>query len=445
MSVIQRLRGLRKGELGGLAGDSAYVAVWQGANGVADLAQIALISRALGVEEFGRFAIIVSLVLLVDRFFDVRVGVAATTFGAQALEGEPRRAVGVFQLSYLIDAATGLLAFVVVAALALPLGPQLAGEGSEWIALVYATSLLVGTLDDSSLAVLRLLDRYRLLAGYTVVIELLRVALIAVAVLVFESLVAVAAALVIQRLILTGAGLFVAARSIRAATGEPLFGRRRLDLVRDLRRPVLRTVMATNFVSYGRLTQTQLPTLLLGALSGPLQAGLYKIGMAVGAGIGKFADPPYIALLPRMSRFFAAGDRARAGRLVRESSRISVPLMLALFGLVVLLASPILALVGGDDASGATGALVAGSAAYALNAALFWNMAVVYAGDRATSAAKVAIGVAVAQAALLVPAILAFEATGAALTFLITTAGSNLWMTGMAMRLLRARSAEAER
>src|SRR5204863_1253049 len=100
-SMISRLRARiavgRRGELGGLAADSVYVAVWQGATSLADLAQIALIAHVLGLDQYGRFAVVVSFVILVSQFFDVRVGVAATTLGARELNRDPRRAAGVFQ------------------------------------------------------------------------------------------------------------------------------------------------------------------------------------------------------------------------------------------------------------------------------------------------------------------------------------------------------------
>ena len=84
-----RIAARRRGELGGLAADSLYVAVWQGATSLADLAQIALIAHVLGLDQYGRFVVVVAFVMLVTQFFDVRVGVAATTLGARAAPPGP--------------------------------------------------------------------------------------------------------------------------------------------------------------------------------------------------------------------------------------------------------------------------------------------------------------------------------------------------------------------
>jgi hypothetical protein len=79
MSIALRaaIRRARASELGGLAGDSFYVGIWQGTISVADLVQIALVTHALGLHQYGRLAIVMSFVVLVGQFFDVRGASAA--------------------------------------------------------------------------------------------------------------------------------------------------------------------------------------------------------------------------------------------------------------------------------------------------------------------------------------------------------------------------------
>lgn len=439
-SRVSRLRARiavrRRGELGGLAADSFYVAIWQGATSLADLVQIALIAHVLGLDQYGRFAVVVAFVMLVTQFFDVRVGVAATTLGAQELDRDPRRAAGIFQLSYLIDVVTGLLGFAVVVALSFVVGPGLVGGNGTLLIVLFATGVLASTVQDSSLAVLRLLDRYRLVATYTVGLEAARVGLIAGALLFSDGLVPVILALLAQKMLVTVVQVATAATSFRAAIGRSLLMEPALDAVADTRRQMLTTVFHTNIVSYARLAQTQLPTVVLGAISGPLQAGLYKIGMTAGAAVGRLADPAYAAFLPRASRLFAAGRQRGVKRLIERASLISVPVMAAAFALVVVLREPILELLGGSGAKDAAPVLVAGAAAYAINGAMFWNIGVMFAAGRARAVAVIAIGGALTQVVLLVPLVLAFDATGAALSFLGSMAMSNLVTTVIALRVV---------
>jgi O-antigen/teichoic acid export membrane protein len=439
-NMLSRLRASiaarRRGELGGLAADSLYVAVWQGATSLADLVQIALIAHVLGLDQYGRFAVVVAFAMLVGQFFDVRVGVAATTLGATELRRDARRAAGIFQLSYLIDTVTGLLGFAVVVALSFVVGPGLVGGNGSLLIVLFATAALAATVEDSSMAVLRLLDRYRLVAMYTVGLEAARVGLVAGALLISDGLVPVILALLAQKMLVTVVQVATAATSFRAAMGRSLFRESALDAVTDTRRQMLTTVLPTNGVSYARLAQTQLPTVLLGAISGTMQAGLYRIGMAAAAAVGRLADPAYAALLPRLSRLFAAGRRESVSHLIERASLLSVPVMVAAFAAVVALRNPILDLLGGQGAEVAAPVLIVGAAAFAFNGAVFWNIGVLFAAGRAGVVAVIAVASALTQVVLLIPLVLVLDATGAALSFLGSMALSNLVATVIALRVL---------
>jgi O-antigen/teichoic acid export membrane protein len=428
----------RRGEFGGLAGDSFYVAIWQGAVSLADLAQIALITHALGLDEYGRFAVAVAFVTLVAKIFDVRVGVAATMFGARELGRDSRRAAGVFQLSYLIDLITGVVGFAVVAALSLAVGPGLVGEQGSLLIVLYAAALLASTVEDSSVAVLRLCDRFRLVAACAVPLEAARVGMIAGAFLISKGLLAVMVALIVQKALATVVQVGAAAWAFRAEADRPLLRDRAIGAVGDLRRQVIRTVFHTNVVSYARLAQSQLPTVVLGAISGPLQAGLYKIGMAAAAAIGRLADPAYIALLPRVSRLLAAGRRLAVRSLVERASLVSVPAMAAALAALIVLRGPVLDLLGGSGSADAAPVLIMGGIAYAINGAAFWNVGVLFAAGRSRAVAWIAVAGAAVQLLLLVPLVLVLDdATGAALSFLCSLTLTNLAATLLALHAIR--------
>jgi O-antigen/teichoic acid export membrane protein len=431
------LRRLRGSEIGRLGGDTVYAGAWQGAISVADLAQIALVTHALGLTEYGRLALAIGFVTLVGQFFDVRVGAAATTFGARRLEHSPRDAAGVFQFSYLVDLVTGVLGFVVVAALAPFVGPSLVGEDGTLLLLLYAVSLLVGTVDESSITVLRLLDRFRLLAGYTTALEVTRVALIVFALAISDSLIGVMLALVAYKALGSMVNLVAAIAAFAKAHGEKLL-RPALDAVRDDRRPMLRMILHTNVVSYARLAQTQLPTVVIGAISGVTQVGLYKVGTAVGSIVGRLADPAYVALLPRISRLWAAGRHSDVRRLIGLASLVAVPVMAIALASVILLRSPILELVGGgEEAVDATTVLVLVAIGQAVNGALFWNIGVLFATGNSRVVSRIALGGMLAQVALLFPLVADSGAEGAAVTLLVSLLVTNLVSGWFAIRALR--------
>lgn len=433
------VRGLRGSDLGGLAGDAAYLAFWQAGSGLAQLAQIALITHALGLHEYGRLSIVIAFVVLVSQFFDVRVGVAATTFGAAKLRADPPSARGVFQLTYLIDGLTGLVAFVVVASLSWLVGPSLVGHDGADLLLIYALVVLCSTLDQSSISILRLLDKFRLLALCGTVLEGLRVVLVAAALAIEPSLTAVIVALLIAAAIAGLAQLWLAASAFRRGVdGTSLFAPA-LGLVQQERRAMLHTIFHTNLISYVRLAQVQLPAVFLGAVAGAAQVALYKVGTAAGSALAKLADPALMAILPRASRLWADGRISDLRRLIQQTSYASISV--AVLGLVLLLgplATPVLELLGGSEAADdAFWVLVLSGLALGINAAVFWNGAVLFAAGRSRTASMVSIVTGLTQCLLLVPLSLAFDAVGAAAALLASMIAGNVLCTAKAWNCLR--------
>jgi O-antigen/teichoic acid export membrane protein len=434
-AIRTAVRRARASELGGLAGDSFYVGIWQGAISIGDLLQIVLVTHALGLHQYGRLAIVISFVMLVGQFFDVRVGAAATTFGARRLRARDLSgATGVFQLSYLIDASTGVLGFAVVAALSFLAGPHLVGQGGTLLILLFALTLLISTVDESSLTVLRLLERFRLVAAYTTGLQALRIVFLAGALLVSHSLMAVLIALVAFDLTSAIANALVAALVFRKSTGRTLTQSAFGDF--GEKSQMVRMVFHTNVVSYARLAQVQLPTLFLGAVGGATQAGLYKVATAVSAMIGRLADPAYGAVLPRLARLWADDQRDEIRSLVRRASLVAAPVLVAAFLALVLLREPTLRLLGGNGAAKAGTVLVLLAAAQAVNGVLFWNVGLLFAAGRSRVISLISLLGAGLQAVLLIPLVIVFEASGAAAALFVTMVGANIAATVLAIQVL---------
>ncbi len=434
--AVRRLARLRSGELGGLAGDSFYTAIWLGAVSVADLIQIALVTHTLGLEEFGRLALVMSVVVLIGQFFDVRVGTAETSFGAGRIAAHDWRGVaGVFRFGYGIDGVTGVVGFAVVALAAPLVGPWLIGEnGMQWV-LLFGLTLLASTLDDSSATLLRLLGRFRLLAFYMSGMEVIRVMAVALALLIDRGITAVLIALVLYDILGGIVNLLVARRVFYRTTGQPLLGRSYEGF--SERRAMVLTVFHTNVVSYARIAQVQLPTLLLGALTTPTQVGLYKVGASAGSIVGRVADPVYASTLPRLSRLLALHKRDDIVRLLRHATPIAAVVVGGTLVLLIVFASPILRLIGGAGAVEAKPVLVLVGVGYAVNAVLFWNTPLLFASGRSGTVSVIAIVSAVLQIALLVPLAVAFDATGAAIAMCVSLVASNLVAGFFALRALR--------
>src|SRR5262245_30218266 len=82
-------------------------------------AQAVVLGQALGVEGYGLLAVVIALVSTVNQVVDIRMWETVTKFvGDDHERGEHGRARAMVKFAYLVDAGTGILAFVLVVLLA---------------------------------------------------------------------------------------------------------------------------------------------------------------------------------------------------------------------------------------------------------------------------------------------------------------------------------------
>jgi O-antigen/teichoic acid export membrane protein len=422
-----------------LAGDTTYVAVWQGAIAVGDLVQISLVTHALGLDEYGRLALVSAFVALVGGFFNVRIGIAATIHGARPLlDGDSRRAASVFRLAYMIDFGTAAASLLVLAALAPIVGPGLVGEGAVALMMVSSLTIVAQSLDTTSVAALRLLNRFRLVAVNRVICEAARIGLLVAVLTVDDSLLLVVAAVSLSKLAVGAANLIVASRAFKSVGNGWRLTDRAGPLPRDERKTMLSTVFHTNLVAYAKVAQVQGPTLLLGSIAGTTETGIYKVGMAVAGGITKLIGPASAALLPRLTRLWAAGKRAQLARLVRNATLISLPVIVVTSALMLVFRDPLLRLLGGEHAAAEAGTVfVYALFANAIQAAVFWRVSLLYAVGRAKVMSAVTLPATALQVALVVLLAPAYGAEGAAAAFVVGIALNSIALSVAAVRALR--------
>jgi len=420
--------------------------VTQGSQLGADLLQIALITHTLGITQYGRFSLVVAFVTIVSTFFDLRVGIAATTYGARQLRRDPRAAVGVFQLSYLIDLSSGAVFAGVVAPLTLIVGSGVVGGVSPEVVLVYTLVLLARHVETTPIAVLRLLDRMKLLALMTFVTESARLALVFAALQAEKSLLAVAAAVAVGKL---GAGTVKALLAfrvfVRAYPGERLTRASIGHVPADERQAILRTVFHSSLLSYEGITQIHAPTLVLGWLAGATETGLYKVGMAIASVIGNVAAPASAAILPRLSRLWSEERYRELRRLLRQATLISLPVIVVVYLLLLAFRDPMLELLGGGPVAKAAGTvLLLGAAGQAVYAAVFWRTSVLLAAYRTGTVAKVSLAGGALQIGALIALVPSVGAEGAALAYFLSRAAINGALGYIAVRTVDSAVKAAE-
>lgn len=399
------------------------------------LVELVLINHILGLVAFGRFSLVVAFVTLVGQFFDVRVEQATLVFGGERIKSDPGAATGVLQFSYLVDLGTGALGFLAIIALLPLMGVGLVGEGGGTLILIYALTLLASTVDGTSSGTLQLLDRHRQIVWYTLGREALRVLVVAAMLVRYKSLFALFVGILIHDAIAAVIIFLLAAVTFRREMGTSLISPVRAGV--DVpRKQMIKMIFHTNLVAYARLVQMQVPALVLGFLHGPLDVGLYKLGAAAGLAVGALTDPFSTAILPRLSRLWARGQRDELRQMLKQISAFSFAGMGLALLLIVFFREPILVAVGGNEARSAATILTLVALAQAVNGALFWNGPVLMAMHRASVVARIQLlGVSIHLPLLLSLSYL-WGANGAAVALVAAYLVINVGMTIAALRFL---------
>ena len=332
----------------------------KGAGGIMQLASFALIARGLGPVEFGLFALLQTHVQFLSGVATVQSNQAVIHYGVRHLEaGDVAGFQTTIKAGTLMDLAGALVAMVLAYFLAPIVAPFL-----EWDERVvfYAqcfTPLALANAIATPKGMLRLFDRFDLLARHVVVTPAVRLAGSAAAFLLDAPLPAYLAVWMVAGY----AGAVVAVvMAWRQAARRGLLAGLNADL-RGLSPPnpgIWRFMLISNLHSTLALVPNQLSVFLVGGIAGPAAAGLYKVAREIGTAIGKPVDLLNQALYPDLARLASSRDwrnltwiAVRAGLMAGGVGALVYLLVLAagetivgaLFGPDFVAAAPVLRLL----------------------------------------------------------------------------------------------------
>jgi len=344
--------------------------------------QAVVLGRALGVEGYGLLAVVMALVTTVNQIVDVRMWETVTKFVGDDLErGDHGRARAMIKLAYLVDGATGILAF----ALVLLLAPWLAErflhhrDAATEVSL-FAGTLLMATVNDTSMALLRVFDRFRWLTFDRVASSAVRFAALASVAIATKRLQPVLAAYVAVELGRGAVLLWLGLRAARAELRGP--GPDHLGLVRTRLREFWHFTVNNSATALLGLITRQIDILILTVFHLPREVGLYRMAKNFGLLIFKLSDPFYHAIYPELVRLSVTGVAADLRRFIVRSMRIILALVLPAGAACLLGADFVLARLVGPEFTAAAWPLrfvVAGSL---FHAAFLWARPLVLATGR---------------------------------------------------------------
>lgn len=324
-----------------------------------NLVTLTLVARTLGPTGLGVLALVEAYGRAVQRLVHLEPWQALVRYGIGALnEGRVDDLKRLVKFCFLWDTASAVLS-AGVALLGIAIGARLLGLPDETAlyAGAFAASL-VFSFSSSSVAILRMFDRFGFIALHTAAIALFRLGLTALAVTVSQDIGTFVAVLVATQIAAHTTLVWLGVRELRArgladAWRAPLSG------VRANNPGLLRLLVNSNLNVIARQSTDRFDVLIVGGLVGVTEAGLYQLARRIGTAARKVDGPLRQCLFPDLARLSANGEIGRLRRIVKTVNgsifalgiagvAVVLPFLSALvgtiFGTAFLPATPIVAL-----------------------------------------------------------------------------------------------------
>jgi O-antigen/teichoic acid export membrane protein len=317
------------------------------ANAVISLGYLAVAARVLGVREVGVLILINAFAQLVGEVVKFNSWQTVLHYGAGPLaNGERGKLQQVVRFTLFLDVASSLVGVAVAVAAAMLFGDRLGWTPADSPkAALYCLTILV-MAPATPIGLLRLFDRFDLIAAQAPISSLARLAGSGLAIAFGASLGGF--------LIVWAAGTVIAFVYL---AGSVILEMRRRDLLAGFRwfgtphtqgmPGAWRFAWATNFNSSLDVAFTHAITIAVGALAGPAPAALWRIGRQVADALAKPARLLIPALYPELARLHVSHGELAMRRLALQVGIVGGGVGTALLLVTALAGRPLLTLVMG--------------------------------------------------------------------------------------------------
>ena len=282
------------------------------------IVQFPLITRLLGVENYGAWGIVSGWVGLVAQILSFRLWETVIKYLSQfRAAADEDRALAVLKLCLLIDFTVVTVTFVVVSAsadMAARFVLQSRPDGADLIRLE-AFNMFVGVGMGVWMAVLRVFDRFRNISVYNV----LSAIAIFVSWMTALALGAGVAGLILATALVKIGQTFtlamLARRDLRRHFQKNWLAAD-LGMLRGYRREIWVMLFAMNVDALRKIATGNADMVILGWLANPAQAGTYRLAKQLASYFGRLTNPLYDTLYPEVATLYAAEGPARVRAMV---------------------------------------------------------------------------------------------------------------------------------
>ncbi len=345
------------GPMRAIARNLGWMLASRGVLAVLSLVYLAIVTRTLGVNGFGRFALITGASQALATVVGFQTWQIIVRYGTQHLgtadrdpgqkDSDALRLARLFKACGLLDLASAVVGVVLAAIIIRTWGEALGVRPVHARATMLFTLAQLLSIRSTPLGILRLRDRFSFAAAADSVTPVMRLVGAVVAAVFLPSVTGFLIAWGLAE-VLTAAAYWAAL----ARTGDLKLLFARGIGVRDVvvdHPGIVRFSLATNASSSLGLSSKQIPLLLVGGTVGTASAGAFRLALQLAQALTKVSQLLARAAFPEIVRAVAAGGLARVRQMIMRSFLMASVVAAFAFLIVVLFGHPVLTLMGGKE------------------------------------------------------------------------------------------------
>jgi O-antigen/teichoic acid export membrane protein len=339
--------------------NTAWLLGGKGIGGILSLFYLAIVTRSLGVADFGRFALVLSTAQAINVLVTFESWQIIVRFGQKHLiSGDSHALNRLIRFCVLIDIGSAAVGCLIAAAVSLLLGPFF-GWSPELRsqALLFCAAMLIG-IRSTPTGLLRLFDRFDTGSVAETMVPVGRMIGAAIVLATGPSITAFLIVWAAAEIFCAAAYWVLALRAGRGRIGSWRAGR--FLAARTENPGLLRFLTATNLSTTLTAVGKQVAVLVIGLFVGPAGAGLYRLANQLSQSLTKISGLLSRTIFAELARANASASenagqmRALFGRM----NRLALITGASIVALILIVGKPILVLVAGEAFAGAYPLLV---------------------------------------------------------------------------------------
>ena len=318
----------------------------KGVGAVLSLAYLAIVTRTLGVADFGQFALVLSAATVIKTIISFDSWQIVVRYGQPHLaDGRGDALNRLLRFCILVDLASALAGGAIAGAIILLFGNALElGPHMGWPVWLFCMAMMV-TIRSSPTGVLRLFDRFDSAAFAETMIPVGRMIGAAVAWVAMPDVTGFLIGWGAAELLCAASYWYLALRVGDGRIGSWRAGRA-LDAVRE-NPGIVGFLTATNLQTSLTSIGQQVAVLIVGGFVGPAGAGLYRLANQLANSLTKISGLLSRSIFVELSRTTTQGKEA-LGDLFRRTNRLALAAGAVIVGLILLIGHPLLGLIAGE-------------------------------------------------------------------------------------------------